>query len=168
MLYKINIRSSGNALSLIATYPFSQVAVSMALFEEGSGNIIKLERTSSLETHAVVGLSSDNDMATFIEIPSIDAGSYTLEIVMRRALFLPTKQYPTCLTFTLVAEYVHRDDKGTAADGKFEVFAVFPMTETKLLPDSEKTIEVDFDRDFAMDDFVNSLADRFYICSLYN
>ena len=80
----------------------------MALFEEGTGNVIKLERTSSLEAHAVYGLSSDNDMATYIEVPSIDAGSYTLEIVMRRALFLTTKQYPTCLSFTLVAEYVQR------------------------------------------------------------
>jgi len=74
MYYKINVRNSGNALSTIITYPFSQVAVSMALFDESTGGIVKVDRTSSLETHAVHGLSTDNDMATFIEIPSIDAG----------------------------------------------------------------------------------------------
>jgi len=69
---------------------------------------------------------------------------------------------------TLVTEYVVRGDKGLASDGKFEVLAIFPMTEPSLQPNSQKTIEVDFDRDFALDDFVNSLADRFYVCSLFN
>ena len=100
----------------------------MALFGESTGSIIKVDRTSSLEAHAVQGLSTDNDMATFIEIPSIDAGNYMLEVVLRRALFLPTKKYPTCLSMTLVSEYVVRGDKGLASDGKFEVLAIFPMT----------------------------------------
>ena len=76
MYFNYNIRNSGNALSVIVSYPFSQVAVSMALFDDTSGSVVKVDRTSSLETHAVHGLSSDNDMATFIEIPNLDAGNY--------------------------------------------------------------------------------------------
>jgi hypothetical protein len=64
-------------------------------------------------------------MASYVEIPWIQAGRYRLEIVLRRSLFLPTKMYPTCLAFNLMVEYVAR--QGKANDNQYEVLAVYPL-----------------------------------------
>jgi hypothetical protein len=37
-----------------------------------------------------------------------------------------------------------------------------------IRPSDEKVIEVDFDKPVVLDDLVSGLADRFYICSLYD
>jgi len=82
----------------------------MNLYDEHTGALTQIDRTSSLEGDRESGspLSDAADMATYLEVPWLDAGRYRLEIVIRRSLFLPTKQYPTCLSFGLVVEYVAR------------------------------------------------------------
>jgi len=47
--YRFRARQSGNALSIVATYPFSKMAMSMSLVDEQTGNVLQVERTSSLE-----------------------------------------------------------------------------------------------------------------------
>ena len=94
--YRINIGSSGNALSIVATYPLSSVALSMALVDESTGDVVQLERLSSLEAdgegHSQV-LSQAHDTTSFIEVPALAAGRYCLELALRNSLFLPTKKW---------------------------------------------------------------------------
>jgi hypothetical protein len=56
----------------------------MSLTDDETGGIVSNDRTSSLEdtkpqkTHKII--SRAPDMASFIEIPALDEGSYTLEL----------------------------------------------------------------------------------------
>ena len=166
--YRLAVRSTGNALSIVATYPFSSVLLSMSLINEETGDLVQLEKTSSLEgDEAGTPVSTAKDMATFVEVAALDAGRYYIEIALQRSLFLPTKQYKTCLAFDLVVEYVARSHN-QADKGMYEVLSVRPLTLEQLTPDHEKVIEVHFDKDIVLDDMVHGLADRFYICSLVN
>jgi len=87
--------------------------------------------------------------------------------VLRRSLFLPTKQYATCLAFGLVVEYVARE-QGRADAGMYEVLAVYPLTLSHLDASDERVIEVVFDREVVLDDLVDGLPSRFYVCQLVN
>lgn len=82
--YDISAHDSGNALSIVATYPFSAMALSMALIDDSTGDVIELELTSSLEGDKETSpvLSLENDMASYIEVPALEAGQYTLEIAL--------------------------------------------------------------------------------------
>lgn len=94
---------------------------------------------------------------------------YTLEIAIPRGAFLPTKEHPTCLGFDLVIEYVSRAyGQNAEHDGMYEVLAVRPLSDRKLWKADSKIIDIDFDREFELDDLVGSLADRRYICALVN
>jgi hypothetical protein len=169
--YQLAVRSGGNALSLVATYPLSSLTMFMTLIDERTGDVVKLERTSSLEGDKEApaqAVSQAHDTTSFIEVPALEAGQYRLEIVLRRSLFLPTKQWPTCLSFDLVAEYVARTHRGSKEEGMYEVLAVRPLTLEKLEVTSARVIEVDFDKELVLDDLVNGPADRFYVCSLIN
>lgn len=106
-------------------------------------------------------------MATFVEVASLPAGNYLIEIALKRSLFLPTKNYKTCLNFDLVVEYISRSHSAQD-DGKYEVLSVRPLFLDDLTTDHQKVIEVDFDKKVVLDDMVHGLADRFYICSLVN
>jgi len=166
--YDLTVHDSGNALSVVATYPFSTMAMSMALIDSSTGDVVELELTSSLEGEgdSAPSLTTENDMASYIEVPALDAGRYVLEIALQRSLFLPTKQHQTCLSFDLVVEYVVRQHGGHD-DGMYEVLAVRPLYLDAIKASEEKVIEVDFDRPVVLDDLVGGLADRFYVCSLY-
>lgn len=169
--YGLAIRSPGNALTILASYPFSTLQMSMQLIDDRTGGVIALQRTSSLEgeRHASQVISEANDLATFIEEPRIDAGMYTLEIAVPRAAFLPTKEFATCLSFDLVVEYVSRAyGQNAEHDGLYEILAVRPLSERNLWKTDEKVIDVDFDREFELEDLVGSLADRRHLCSLVN
>jgi hypothetical protein len=107
-------------------------------------------------------------MATYVEIPALAAGNYELEIALQKSLFLPTKVFPTCLGFNLVLEYIVRDKNHATDDGMYEVLSVRPLAIEQLLPSDETVIEVNFDKDVILDDLVNGLADRYYVCSLVN
>ena len=108
--YQIAIRNSGNALTILATYPFSELQMFMYLIDDRTGGVVAVQRTSSLEgdRHSSNILSMKSDMASFIEEPRIEQGVYTMEIAIPKAVFLPTKEHPSCLTFDLVVEYVSR------------------------------------------------------------
>jgi len=106
-------------------------------------------------------------MASYVEIQWLDAGRYRLEIVLRRSLFLPTKQYPTCLAFRLVVEYVART-RGRTDAALYEVLSVYPLALSHLSAEAEKVIDVHFDREVVLDDLVNGLAERLYVCTLVN
>lgn len=69
--YKVAIRNSGNALTILSTYPFSELQMSMRLIDDRTGGTVSLHRTSSLEgeKHSSNVISLKNDMATFIEEP---------------------------------------------------------------------------------------------------
>lgn len=71
------MRNSGNALSIMTTYAFSNMALSLALIEQSTGNVIKLERLSSLEADGEdtnSPLSELHDTSSYIEVPSLAAG----------------------------------------------------------------------------------------------
>ena len=167
LTYKLSVEQSENALSILATYPFARMAMQMSLIDESTGDIVQLERTSSLQG-ARPASHEHNDMATYIEIPALEAGNYELEIALQKSLFLPTKVFPTCLGFTFVLEYIVRDKHHPADDGMYEVLSVRPLAIEQLLPSDETVIEVNFDKEVILDDLVNGLADRYYICSLVN
>lgn len=170
--YKLAVRTGGNALSIVATYPLSGMTMSMALYDEQTGAIVSLERISSLEgesTTSAGAVSTAHDTTTFIEIPALEAGQYRLEILVRRSLFLPSKKYTTCLGFDLVVEYVARTHKGASNKGMlYEILAIRPLRMEQLEVDTARVIEVDFDRELILDDLVNGPADRFYVCMLIN
>jgi hypothetical protein len=101
-------------------------------------------------------------MASYLEVPWLDAGRYRLEITIRRSLFLPTKRFPTCLAFGLVLEYVTR---ASGADkSMYEVLSVVPLRHAAIHPKAQYVIDVHFDRKIALDDLVESLPERYYIC----
>jgi hypothetical protein len=52
------------------------MAMSMALIDSATGDAIELELTSSLEGErdSTPSLSTENDMASYIEVPALDAG----------------------------------------------------------------------------------------------
>mmetsp|Transcript_21053 Transcript_21053/g.32599 ORF Transcript_21053/g.32599 Transcript_21053/m.32599 type:complete len:90 (+) Transcript_21053:2329-2598(+) len=89
------------------------MVTAMTLYEVKTGEAVELEKTSSLDgiDHAPTAITRSNDMATYIEAASLEAGNYRLEISVARAYFLPTEQYPTCLGFDLVVEYVARSQQ---------------------------------------------------------
>jgi len=78
--YDITVESSGHALSIVATYPFSSLVPSLTLYDKSTDEDIELERTSSLEgvEHRQMEITRDQDMATYIEVPSLDKGNYQL------------------------------------------------------------------------------------------
>lgn len=43
------IRNGGNALTILGTYPFSEMQMSMRLIDVRTGGVVALHRTSSLE-----------------------------------------------------------------------------------------------------------------------
>lgn len=184
--YDIDVREGGNALTVVATYPFGAALLSLSLVDQGTRALVATERSSSLRpkddgtgewggelSHAnVTAVSEDDDMATFLEVPGLAAGRYLLEVTLRRSLFLPTKKYPTCLSFGLALEYVKRtQSSGRPQDGdspKYEVLAVLPAHRLGLDPKSEFVIGVHFDAPLELDDLVRSPVERLYVCGLVN
>lgn len=166
--YTIDVSQAGNALSILTTYPFSEVDLSLSLYHEQTGALAATERSSSLEGDkgASGALATVDDMATYLEVPWLDAGRYRLEIILRRSLFLPTKKFPTCLAFGLVVEYVVRSQSSDKS--MYEVLSVVPFHQNAIDPKSEYVIDVHFDRRVVLDDLVQSRAERLYICQLYN
>lgn len=47
--YPVVIRNGGNALTILGTYPFSEMQMSMRLIDVRTGGVVALHRTSSLE-----------------------------------------------------------------------------------------------------------------------
>ena len=47
-------------------------------------------------------------MTSYIEVASLKAGIYDLEIEIRKSLFIPTDNFLTCINFDLTIEYVSR------------------------------------------------------------
>jgi hypothetical protein len=92
MRYDLNVERAGNALSILASYSLESMMVSMQLRDKKTGNTIAIEDIESLEDiqSTTEEISFDNDMVSFIEIASIEAGSYELQIIIMKSLFLPT------------------------------------------------------------------------------
>lgn len=49
MKFAINIESNGNALTLLVFYPFETLQLAMSLTNRANGNIVAIEKISSLE-----------------------------------------------------------------------------------------------------------------------
>jgi hypothetical protein len=73
----LNIRNSGNALSILATYPFSRMHMFMTLYDS-EGSVIGVDRAASLETKPddFQTFKLESDAAVYFEEPRIDAGKY--------------------------------------------------------------------------------------------
>lgn len=73
----MNIRNSGNALSILATYPFSRMHMFMTLYDS-EGSVIGVDRAASLETkpNDFQTFKPESDAAVYFEEPRIDAGKY--------------------------------------------------------------------------------------------
>ena len=97
--YDLKVDQSGNALSIFVTYSFETVMLAMTLKDANTNNIIAVEKLASLEeiTNDQKDLSMENDFISFIEVPKIDAGTYRLEILVMKGLFLPTQKFNTCI-----------------------------------------------------------------------
>ena len=133
--YNLAIRNGDNALTILATYPFSELQMAMRLIDDRTGGIVSKHRTSSLEgeKHTSNIISLKNDMASFIEEPRIQAGMYTLEILIPKAAFLPSKEHKTCLNFDLVVEYVSRTHGQNAEhDGLYDIIAIKPFGDKNM------------------------------------
>ena len=129
---------------------------------DSEGSVIGVDRAASLETkpNDSQTFKPESDAAVYFEEPRIDAGKYQLEILVPSGLFLPSKQYDTCLCFDLIIEYVkrhHRDDDPN--DEKYEVLAIIPPTHEKLWTDQVLEVKVMLDRPYRLDDFVYNQTD---------
>jgi hypothetical protein len=67
------------------------------------------------------------------------------------------------VAFGLVVEYVSRSSHKSDA-GLYEILSVYPLALKHLEPKTEKVIDVHFDRTVVLDDLVDGLPERFYIC----
>ena len=82
----------------------------MSLRDVKTGNIVAIDELGSLQdiqSESAV-FSQEKDFISYIEVAELEAGMYELEILVLKALFIPTKNYQTCLTFDFVLEYVSR------------------------------------------------------------
>ena len=77
-----------------------------------TNSIVASDKNSPLDGDNASGtdISAEPDMATYVEVPALDAGRYRLDVILRRSLFMPTKKYPTCIKFDMIAEYVVRNN----------------------------------------------------------
>jgi hypothetical protein len=79
----LDVNEGGNALSILTSYPFSEVDLSLSLYDEKTGALAATERSSNLEgdDYSKDGaIKEADDMATYIEVGWLDAGRYRLEI----------------------------------------------------------------------------------------
>jgi hypothetical protein len=123
LLVPIDISTSGNAFSVVTTFPFASMVAAIGVYDMNSQNMIAVERTSALEGNERVSpfVSRVKDMTSYLEIPKIEAGRYKLIIEVPRAYFLPTKKFQTCLNFDLVIEYIIRDEKAESNPGIYDI-----------------------------------------------
>jgi hypothetical protein len=110
--YQITITQPGSALSVVATYPFSEMQLSMFLLDS-NGALIAVDTTGPMEDTEHME-KTKHDMAAYIEESSMDEGTYTLSVEIPKAYFLPTKDFNTCLGFSLNIEYIHRTNTGSS------------------------------------------------------
>jgi hypothetical protein len=115
MRYDLSVTRSGNALSVITSYSFEEVVLSVALIDKKTKNLIVSETHASLEDVDAKEntFSFENDMLAFFEVPALEAGEYLLEIRVLKSLFLPVRSAVSCLNFDLTIEYLARSSYGT-------------------------------------------------------
>lgn len=82
----------------------------MFLYDD-NGAIINVDTPSPIEDAEHME-KAKADMMAYIEEASIDEGTYTLSVEIPRAYFVPTKEFNTCLGFTLNIEYIHKSNTG--------------------------------------------------------
>lgn len=82
LTYDIEVRQGGNALSILTTYPFSELDLSLSLYDARTGKLAATEKSSNLEddsaSHGVI--KEVDDMATYIEVQWLQEGTYRLEV----------------------------------------------------------------------------------------
>jgi hypothetical protein len=83
----------------------------MFLYDE-DGAIIAVETSGTIEDTEHMEKTKP-DMAAYIEVPSIDEGTYSLVAEIPKAYFLPTKDFNTCLGFSMNIEYIHMTNTGS-------------------------------------------------------
>lgn len=122
----------------------------MSLVDVKTKNILAIEDIETLEDiqSGLEDASMDEDMVSFIEMPKIPAGDYELQILVMRSLFLPTKEFPTCISFDLSIEYIVRSISKQQAlsvnsgSPTYEVLSVYPARLKKLTTQKKGKIDV--------------------------
>jgi hypothetical protein len=159
MKYQFNVQRGGNALSVMASYDFETVQLAMTLIDSKTNNVVAIEKISSLEDIDTKGdeITMDNDMITYIELPSIDEGLYELQILVMKSLFLPTIKYKTCLNFDLTIEYVSRNlNMNEDSLQQYEVLRVFPSQVKNVNIEKGGKMEVKFSQPLNIDNMIQN------------
>jgi co-chaperonin GroES (HSP10) len=81
MKYALTVERGGNAMSIITTYSFESMGLSLTLYNKKTGDIVAVEKYTSLEdiegdNNGIV--SSSSDMMSYLEVPNLEAGEYEL------------------------------------------------------------------------------------------
>jgi hypothetical protein len=81
MKYALTVERGGNAMSIITTYSFESMGLSLTLYNKKTGDIVAVEKYTSLED--IEGdnkgiVSSSSDMMSYLEVPNLEAGEYEL------------------------------------------------------------------------------------------
>ena len=158
MSYTLNVKESGNALSVFTSYNFETVILAMMLVDKKTNNVIAVEKTNSLEsvdTSEEDVSMSENDIISFIEIPNLDQGVYELKIFVMKALFLPTKLFKTCLNFDFQLEYVTLNGFSESSN-QYEILSVYPSEVKKLPKNRNFHMEVKFNKPLDIDSMVSN------------
>ena len=104
-------------------------------------------------------------MLSFLEVASLDAGNYILQLSFPKAHWTFTQKFQTCLSFDFVIEYYKR----TVEASDYEIASVFPPSKKDLR--TADILELKMVAKNKMMDYgeiVESLDKRFQVCRLYN
>ena len=97
----------------------------MKLVNSDTGREIATEKDGVLdEAYSEDGtLSEGNDFISYIEVKDLSPGPYELHIMIPKLLFQDNSEWPSCLSFNFIAEYLVHDansatyESGIDADG---------------------------------------------------
>ena len=103
--FDLTFKNSG-VFSAFASYRLSDLTLYMTLVRTSDGTEIAVDVTELLDTvYDDVNVAGADDMLSFIQIPSLEAGDYQLQIIVPKGHWTYTRQFETCLNFRVVLEY---------------------------------------------------------------
>lgn len=125
----IDVRESGNIFSAFASFSLAELTLFMTLKNIDTGKIVAIERSEMLDRDSN---QVEYDMLSHLQIQSLDSGKYELQVIVPKGHWTYTRNYETCLSFTLVMEYWKR--KGNQGDSQ-KIIGVYPPSRDSLALD---------------------------------
>ncbi|CDW81429.1 laminin subunit alpha-like [Stylonychia lemnae] len=177
IVYDLSVTRGGNALSAIASYSFEELAVELSLTDKKTSNVIAIETFGSLEDidTQIKDMTPTNDMVSYVEIPNLEAGDYTLQIMIQKGLFLKKSVNDiACIGFDFTLEYVARSGSSASDENaELEVVSVMPLKQQikRLLERRKFKVQVKFNRDVDINNLEASeteLSKTFFLQNLRN